>query len=176
MDRTEAPLLPRTWVGTDGRPVVLRRIAPGDFDAARAFLASLSYGTRYFRFGRGRFEYTDDELRALCEPDRSRRDQVVAMRDDDAGVPRMVGSARYVRDADAPEVGEFAIVVADDWMGRGLGRALMAALIDVAREAGLRRLEGRILGTNADMLGFMARQGFELDSGGGPLRIATLAL
>lgn len=176
MDRTDAPLLPRTWTGPDGRPVVLRRIAPGDFDSARVFLASLSYGTRYFRFGRGRFEYTDDELRALCEPDRSRRDQVVAIRDDDAGSARMIGSARYVRDADVPGVGQFAIVVADDWMGRGLGRALMAALIDVAREARLERLEGRILGTNADMLGFVTSLGFELDAGGGPLRVATLAL
>lgn len=176
MDRTDAPLLPRTWVGPDGAAVLLRRVGPGDFDASRAFLGALSYGTRYFRFGRGRFEYTDAELRALCEPDRARRDQVVAVREDADGRPRILGSARYVRDDADPTVGEFAIVVADDCSGRGLGRALMAALIDVAREAGLRTLRGRILGTNADMLGFVERMGFELDAGEGPLRIATLAI
>ncbi|MFM1987764.1 MAG: hypothetical protein RJA99_721 [Pseudomonadota bacterium] len=175
MHRTDAPLLPRTWTSPDGRAVVLRSIGPGDFEASRKFLTALSYGTRYFRFGRGRFEYTDDELRALCEPDRTRRGQVVAMLDD-GGTARMIGSARYVRDADDPALGEFAIVVADDWRDRGLGRALMAALVDVAREAGLRRLRGRILGTNADMLGFVERAGFTLDAGDGPLRVATLAL
>ncbi|MEI7443533.1 MAG: GNAT family N-acetyltransferase [Burkholderiales bacterium] len=173
MDRNDAPLLPRTWAAPDGARIVLRRIGPADFDASRTFLSSLSYGTRYFRFGRGRFEYTDDELRALCEPDRTRRDQVVALAPDSG---RMLGSARYVRaDGDAA-CGDFAIVVADDWSGRGLGRALLAALIDAGREAGLRELRGRILGTNADMLGFVARMGFTLDAEGGPLRTATLTL
>ena len=176
MDRTDAPLLPRTWTSGDGTTLRLRRIAPSDFDASRVFLSSLSYGTRYFRFGRGRFEYSDEQLRALCEPDRARRDQVVAMREDGDGPARMVGSARYVRDDADPGCGDFAIVVADDWMGRGLGRALMAALIDVAREAGLRELRGRILGTNSDMLGFVTRMGFTLDPDGGPLRVASLRL
>ena len=48
----------------------------------------------------------------------------------------LIGVARYVQDpnpGDAPAPCEFAIVVADAWQGRGIGRHLMGKLITVAR-------------------------------------------
>jgi acetyltransferase len=69
--------------------------------------------------------------------------------------------ARYVLEADGRSC-EFALVVADAWQGRSIGRRLMEKLIGVARARGLERLYGDVLSTNHRMLEFCARLGFTL--------------
>ena len=120
------------WVTGNGIPVTLRAISPEDVAISKDFLAGLSFGTRYFRFGRGDFQYTDDELRRLCTPAPGERAQFIAIARCD-GVDRMIGSARYVVEADGRTC-EMAIVVNDDWQGHGVGRRLMGALIDLGRQ------------------------------------------
>ena len=75
----------------------------------------------------------------------------------------LIGVARYVRDK-KQDSAEFAIVVADAWQGRGIGKRLLAKLIEVARRRGLRRLYGDILGTNRPMLAFVRKLGFKLET------------
>ena len=75
------------------------------------------------------------------------------------GGETLIGVARYVREnGDA----EFAIVVADAWQGRGIGRRLLAKLIAVARRRGLQRLYGDILRINQPMLQLVQKLGFKL--------------
>jgi len=50
-----------------------------------------------------------------------------------------------------------AIVVEDAWQGRGLGRALMAELVEQARRRGVAVFIARILGDNARALRFVTR-------------------
>jgi acetyltransferase len=59
-------------------------------------------------------------------------------------------------------MGEFAIVVADAFQGKGLGSLLMQALMDSARAAGLQRIEGLVLSTNQRMLELMQALGFSV--------------
>lgn len=153
--------LPRSLVTRDGRTVTLRPIAPADFELAKTFTRSLSRGTRYLRFGRHDFVYDDADLRRICEPDPALRDQVVAVIQYE-GAETMIGSARYVVQ-DGGQGCEFAVVVLDGWSGLGLGRELMAALIDRARQRGLKTMVGQVLGSNAGMLEFANRLGFRLD-------------
>lgn len=157
-----APALPIRWQAPDGAELTLRRIGPQDFDLAKSFLGSLSYGTRYFRFGRGRFIYPDDEIRRLLEPDPANREHLVVIRrcpDSQA----MIGSARYVRKPDADRC-EFSIVVSDGCQGLGLGQRLMETLIAVARSRGLRTMTCEVLGTNRRMIDFVQHLGFRLDA------------
>ena len=70
-----------------------------------------------------------------------------------------VAVARYVLAGD-DALAEFAIVVADAWQHRGVGRALMQRLMDVARANGVTRLEGAVLRANASMLRFATSLGF----------------
>jgi acetyltransferase len=90
---------------------------------------------------------------------------------------RQIGVARYVR---APEGGsaEMAIVVADDWQGRGLSRRLLSQLIDIARASGLKTLSADILTVNHPMLALSRALGFELHDrlGDGAVTCATLRL
>jgi acetyltransferase len=75
--------------------------------------------------------------------------------------PRAVGVCRYVRLPDERAC-EFAIVVADDWQGRGLGRRMMQRLIDIARSRGLAEMIGWVLAENAGMLHMMSTLGFAI--------------
>lgn len=163
------------WVTRDGTAVTLRPIAPDDVALSKAFLAGLSFGTRYFRFGRGDFQYTDEELRRLCAPAPGERAQFIALARRD-GVDLMIGSARYVVDADGCTC-EMAIVVNDAWQGHGVGRRLMRALIGQARRDRLRTMVGKVLGSNAGMAEFARRQGFDVDDRSQPgLKTIILSL
>jgi acetyltransferase len=45
--------------------------------------------------------------------------------------------------------------------GTGLAQKLMTALMDIARDKGLGRIEGEVLKNNANMLKLMKRLGFD---------------
>jgi acetyltransferase len=74
---------------------------------------------------------------------------------------RIVGVSRYVINPD-PSSCEFALLVADDFAGQGLGSRLMHSLMDVAREQGLAEIQGLVLAENTRMLQLMRRLGFEV--------------
>ncbi|MCB1912046.1 MAG: GNAT family N-acetyltransferase [Zoogloeaceae bacterium] len=149
-----------TWVAEDASILSLRPVQPGDTARIRAFIENLSYSARYFRFGCGEPHFSDAQVRRLCDPDTSVCADFVVVRRS-GGHDTVVASARYCVQADGTSC-EFAIAVADDWQGHGLGRQLLAALFERARSSGLTLIYGRILATNTRMLEFSRRNGFEV--------------
>ncbi|HEY9192306.1 MAG TPA: GNAT family N-acetyltransferase [Methyloversatilis sp.] len=156
-----------TWTAADGTSLELRPIAPADVDMAGRFIGALSYGTRYFRFGKGDTRFSGDELVQVCTPDPKTRSHLIIVANGDT----MAASARYFVQ-DGGKRCEFALVVADAWQGRGLGTRLLRALIDDAERRGLSAMQCDVLATNARMLDFVREQGFLPlpDSEGAPVR------
>ena len=76
-----------------------------------------------------------------------------------SGAEREIGVARYVKEP-ASDAAEFAIVLADDWQRRGLGRRLLMQLVDAAQQRGVRRLFGTTLSENTAMLALAQSLGF----------------
>jgi len=72
-----------------------------------------------------------------------------------------IGVARYITNPDARTC-EFALVVADAWQRKGLGRRMLERLIEVARWRKLSTMEGHILAGNQSMLGLCKKLGFEI--------------
>jgi protein lysine acetyltransferase len=60
----------------------------------------------------------------------------------------IIAVARFVRSPVSPRVAEFAIVVGDDWQGRGVGRELLGRLADAAVTRGVGRFEASMLADN----------------------------
>jgi GNAT superfamily N-acetyltransferase len=57
---------------------------------------------------------------------------------------------------------EFALTVADDWQGLGLGRQLLVRLARHAQSQGLQQLHGSVLWDNRPMTGLVERLGGSL--------------
>lgn len=168
--------LPHRWTTRFGECLTLRPIDASDVERSEAFLRSLSFGTRYFRFGRGDFVYTAEEVAHLCRVGNVDGLHIVATHTAQ-GRESIVGSARWVPVGDAGEC-EFTTVVGDAWQRRGLGHRLMRALIDDATERGMRRMTGKILASNRAMINFVEALGFALepDTAPGPVRRVALGL
>jgi phosphinothricin acetyltransferase len=58
-------------------------------------------------------------------------------------------------------IGEFSVYVQRDYRGRGAGRAVLAALIEAARAAGLHKLTSRVFPENAASRVLLKGLGFE---------------
>jgi acetyltransferase len=164
------------WDAPDGTPVTIRPIRPDDVQLMQAFVKALSPRTKYLRFMSGVRELPPAMIARLTRIDYGRDMALVALAGD-GDSERQVGVARYVRAPD-DESAEVAIVVADDWQGRGLSRRLLTQLVDIARASGLNTLSAHILNVNQPMLALSRALGFELDDplGDGAVARATLRL
>jgi acetyltransferase len=162
---------------------VLRPIRPEDADALQAFIRGLSEQSRYMRFVSAMRELTPHMLARYTQVDYHRELALVAVTQlpnpAHRGHPQtsIVGFAHYLRNADGRGA-EYALVIGDAWQRRGLGRALMQALIEAAREQGLEYIDGFVLAANHPMLALMSRLGFtaERDGDDATMRKVWLAL
>jgi len=145
-----------------GASLRVRPIRPEDAAMEQAFVGALSERSRYMRFMQHLPGLTPQMLERFTQVDYDRELALVAL-DETVDPETIVAVARYVANWDR-ESAEFAIVVADDWQGRGLGFALMRMLIACARKRGFRRLVGSVLTINASMVALMKALGFVVEA------------
>lgn len=145
----------------DGQVLTVRPIRPEDAAIEQAFVRALSDESRYYRFMQVVHELTPQMLARFTQIDYDREMALIAVREDDQGGEQQLAVARYTVDPD-PSSCEFALTVADDWQGRGIGRHLMQTLMRVARERGVRRMHGEVLAGNTHMLGLMQHLEFTI--------------
>jgi acetyltransferase len=145
----------------DGQRLFVRPIRPEDVALEQRFVAALSGQTRYLRFFYQLHELTPQMLARFTQVDYDRELALVALpqNPDGATLDLFVGVARYILDADR-SMAEFAIVIADAWQHRGVGRVLMQRLMEAARANGVSRIEGMVLRSNVAMLRFVDTLGF----------------
>ena len=72
----------------------------------------------------------------------------------------VVGVSRYaLLDKDDPETAESAVVVTDEYQGRGLGKLLLRRLVNYACARGIHSLRGNLQVGNNRMLDLVKRSG-----------------
>lgn len=146
----------------------LRPLRREDLELEEAFIARLSPQTLYLRTQYYVQMPSKRDLERLLDLDYHDRLAVAALVDTPAG-PAIVGVSRYAR-LEGTRRAECAIVVADDWQGRGLGTELMQVLAEAARARGIECLEGTTLAENQRITAWAQRFGFsartEPNSGG----------
>ena len=126
----------------DGRRLRLRLLQPGDADLISSFFWRLSKETVYRRFFSPITLPNEPLLKRLVDVDHCDREALIAL--DDQGI---VGVARY--GTGPGESHDIAVVVADDWQGRGLGTLLIRRLAHIARLRGIASFHATMLGDNA---------------------------
>ncbi len=145
-----------------GTPLLLRPIRPEDGGRLRAFYAGASPADLRLRFFLSRREVPPSEMARFSQIDYDREMAFIALAPPDAqGAQAMVGEVRAICDPDNLKA-EFAIQVAAGWQGRGLGRRLLAKLLDHLRRRGTREVAGQCLPENLAMAALARGSGFEV--------------
>ena len=129
----------------DGTSALIRPIVPDDSDRLKAGFEIASADSIFLRFLAPHPRLSSSELRYLTGVDHDRHEALIAV-DPESG--ESFGTARYIRSDDDPATAEFAIGVGDRWMRIGLGSALLGALAERARDAGITRFTGLIHSEN----------------------------
>ena len=157
------------WPLPGGGEYAIRPIRPDDAQMLQDLVHGLSPESRYFRFVSSISELPPSMLARFTLIDYDREMALVAVyRERTAGADgqfteseRIVGVSRYVTNPDQSSC-EFALLVADDFSGKGLGSRLMLSIMDVAREKGLTEIDGLVLANNPGMLKLMRSLGFTI--------------
>ncbi len=159
------------WMMRDGTPVLLRPMRPEDEPLVSDFLGKCSEETIYFRYFRLIKRWTHEMLIRFTQNDYDREIGLMAITQP-PGPEVMLGVSRLVMTADRSEA-EFAVIVADPYQGKGLGPKLLEGVIRIARDNGVKHLQGDVLAQNQPMLEMVRRLGFTMkkDSEGQTFRV-----
>jgi len=73
----------------------------------------------------------------------------------------MLGVARVIRERNLIHA-EFSVIVRDLWQGMGIGAELLKRCILIAREQGIKKINGTVLAENTQMLRLGRKLGFKI--------------
>ena len=144
----------------DGTKVLLRPIKHTDEQLWVDFYNSLSALSKYYRFFTSHRQPTPEMIEQYVHIDYVKNFAIVAITDE-RGKERMVGVARYILDP-PPDSAELAVVVADDWQGKGLGTKMLMHLVQIMIKRKVKRVHGDIFLENRKMMQLMHESGFKL--------------
>jgi acetyltransferase len=129
--------------------VHIRRVHEGDADGLLEFYGTLSPQSRHRRF-LGFCSVTEGVARQMCGPDHRHAEGFVAELHGGADDGRIVGHLCLEPADDGAE--EVALAVADEFQGRGIGRALYEAALSWARSRGVPTLVATAMADNTRIL------------------------
>jgi acetyltransferase len=143
----------------DGQQATIRAIRPEDAELERDFVHRLSEQSRFLRFMFGLQDLSPAMLSRFTQIDYDRELALVVVLPLPDGTEQQIGVARYIALQDE-ETCEFAIVVSDEWQGKGVARQLFQRLIDIARERRMKVMTGITLRENTRMIDLSRSLGF----------------
>lgn len=146
------------WKLNDGTEVAIRPIRAEDEPLAREMLSTLSEETLRVRFFVV-MEITHRMVMQFCNIDYDREIAFVAELKE-GEKKRIIGGGRLIIESDFKS-GQFALLIQDDFHGKGLGEKFLDILIGIAQERELEKIYGVILTENEKMLRVCRKFGFK---------------
>ncbi len=134
-----------------GRTAVLRPVKPTDEGTLRELFYSLSEDTIYHRFFSSLQSMPHERLQEFLKVDYKREMAMVATIGERQEETRMVGIGRYILNPQT-NMAEVALLVADDFQGRGLGTSMLKGLTAAAKSHGIAGFVADVMVENKAML------------------------
>lgn len=156
---------PERWIRnarlSDGYEVLLRPIKPEDEPLWLELLGSCSKQSIYSRF-RYDFFYDAHEIATqFCFIDYDREMAIVAEIEEE-GRKKLIGVGRLIADPDV-EVSEYAVLITDAWQHKDLGQILTTYCIEIALQAGIKRVVAETTKDNKPMISVFKKLGFKVN-------------
>ena len=155
----------KPWRFEDGTEVIIRPIRPEDEHLIVRFHANLSDRSiyqRYFHYFALDDRVSHDRLLKVCFGDYDREIALVAESAGSENQESEILAVGRLSKAHLLNEAELALLIADDYQGRGLGGELARRLIEIARSEKLERVTVDVLGGNRQMLEVCDGLGFHL--------------
>lgn len=150
------------WISAkNGQKVNLRPIRPEDEPMEMEMVNRLSKESLYFRFFGYVPRMTHELMTRFTQIDYDREMAVIALIEKETGQQEMIGVVRIIADPWGQSA-EYAILIADEWQGQGLGGQMTDYIIHLAREMGLQHIYATVLASNQGMLALFERKGFTI--------------
>ncbi len=161
-----------------GSRISIRPIRPEDASLESDFVSRLTEESFYFRFFDSRHDLALEIIKSFCNIDYQTQIALVAeLSIDESNEEKLrmfVAVGQIIETTN--NRGEFAIVVADEFQGLGIGSKLTELLLLFARDRKLRSLFAVILPENNAMMNMAGKLGFKIRSSERGLVIAELPL
>jgi len=143
-----------------GQKILLRPIMAEDEPRHREFLNNLSEDSKRFRFFNAIENFDAKFARHFTQIDYERETAIIA-EIEIKGAKTTIGASRLIEEE--PNVtAEFAIVVADAWQNKGLGKKLTDHMIRIARQQGLKKIYLSFLKDNFAIRALVKKEGFKI--------------
>jgi acetyltransferase len=153
------------WTMKDGGHVTIRPIRPEDEPLMVRFHETLSERSvylRYFHLMNLEQRTTHERLTRICFIDYDREMALVAVRrNPETGDSEILGVGRLMKIHGTREA-EIAVLISDNWQGRGLGKELLSRLLVVAADDKLAHVVADILPDNRGVMRILDKLGFSL--------------
>ncbi|MEZ5199215.1 MAG: GNAT family N-acetyltransferase [Bacteroidales bacterium] len=144
----------------DGTEVLLRPIKPEDEPLWLELLGSCSRESIYSRF-RYDFYFDSHEVATqFCFIDYDREMAIVAEIEVE-GRKKLIGVGRLIADPDV-EVTEYAVLITDAWQQRDLGQILTSYCLEIAEQAGIKKVAAETTKDNKAMIAVFKKLGFKV--------------
>lgn len=146
------------WTFPEGRTLLLRPVKPEDAPLIEEMYTSVSEDAFHGRFFQGHKKTSPGMHIRQCSIDYDREMGIVAeTKDNDKR--RIVGFGMLTTEP-SQKSGEYAILIHDDYQGKGLGYKLVDVLIGIAQDKGLKEIFGYVLAKNRKMHNVCKMLGF----------------
>ncbi len=144
----------------DGNRIRIRPIRPEDANLMIEHFNALSPRSIYQRFFFPMKQLSRAQLIKMTQIDYDREVALIALMDTPQG-ERLTGVGRVIFEASG-RTGEFAVVVADQWQGKGIGASLLKHCLRIAKQKGLETVWGLVIAENVQMLKLGRKLGFKI--------------
>lgn len=138
----------------------IRPSTPHDLHRLRDFFDGLSSPARCNRFLSSIAKVSTSLIELFAKADQKSHVAIIATQS--FGQHEIIiAEARFIMTSEDDAAAEFALTVADDWQGQGIGSRLLGRIGRIAGERGLQSLWADTSPTNAAMLGLAKQHGFK---------------
>ncbi len=146
----------------DGTEIPLRPIKSTDEELMQELFYSLSDQTIYLRFFSSMGAMPHERVQYYTTIDYDAQMAIVAVLRTN-GDEDIIGVGRYIREKDS-DMAELALLVRDDWQGKGLGTILHTYLAQIAQSRKIGGFKAEILGQNKRALYVFTKLGGKVET------------